>query len=78
MFNTTRKVCFYDTHSKTVPLNRLRMSHDNIFVINAIIIIFYVVETKTVLKNCLRMSHSGNFIITSNEDNDGLVDDRLR
>lgn len=78
MFNTTRKVYFYDTHSKTVPLNRFRMSCGNIFVINAIIIIFYVVETKIVLKNCLRMSHSGNFIITSNEDNDGLVDDRLR
>jgi len=65
-------------HSKTVLLNRLRMSRGDIFVINAIIIVFYVAESKTVLNNHLRMPHSDNFVIISNEDNDGLVEDRLR
>ena len=53
------------------------MPRGGIFVINGILFYFYVAESKTVPYDHLRMSPSGNFVITWNDDNNGLVDDRL-
>ena len=72
LHNTTTKVIFYDTCSKTVVNNRLRIRSGGNFVINKITFVFNVAHSKAVVDDRLRMSFGGNIVITWNQDKDGF------
>ena len=59
--HTTKKLAFYDAHSKTIINNRLRMCHSGIFVIRYNLFCFYAAHSKTIINNRLRM-HSVTFL----------------
>ena len=69
---TTRNRAFYDTHSKTVIWDRLRMWRGDKLVIKILEISFYNTHFKTVVNNRLRIYLGGNFVIIDKNNKDGF------
>ena len=61
---TTIKAAFYDTYSKTVVHNRLRIRCGGNFVIKGKIFVFNVAFSKRVMNDRIRMSLGGRIVIT--------------
>ena len=55
---TTKKLIFYDVHSKTVIRNRLRMSRGGSFVIKKNTFFFYNTHSKAVPRTALECTRS--------------------